>query len=114
MLNTKDFYRVEGEISKSMKPGGGKTPPTYTIRCEDINYLTEGYLWYAMNAGSRYKLWCIPFGRKTKMVAFERIPEPLPVIKPVSVPQKAGCLPKLFQLGRCGRNPKRSKLPESH
>ena len=114
ILVVKKFSTVEGKISKSMTPRGYRTPPTYTIHYNERSFSTEDYLWYNMTEGSRYKLWCIPFGLKTKMVAFEKIHEPQPIMKPVSMPQKIGCLPKLFQLGRRGRDPKHSKLPESH
>lgn len=113
-LRAKNFIVVKGKISKSMTPRRHRIPATYTIYCNDQNFSTEDYLWYDMVEGSRYQLWYIPVGRNPKMIAFELIPEPQPIIKPVSMPQKAGCLPKFFQLRRRGRTPKHPKLPESH
>lgn len=108
------FWKLEGTITKSMKSDHSSRSSQYFVHCQGLPFLTDRCLWLEMHEKKRYQLWYTVVGTKTKVVAFEELPEPQPVIKPVSVPQKAGCLPKLFQLGRRGRDPKRSKLPESH
>ncbi len=114
-MHAKNFIVVKGKISKSMTPRRYRTPPTYTVHCNEQSFSTEDYLWYNIVEGSRYQLWYIPIGRNPKMIAFERIPDPQPVPKPAPIQrEKRGCLPARFQSGRRGRNPKHSKLPESH
>jgi hypothetical protein len=114
-LGVKNFSTVEGKISKSMTPRRYRSPPTYTVHCNEQSFSTEHYLWHHMYVGSRYRLWYIPSGRNLKMIAFERIPDPQPVPKPAPIlPEKKGCLPALFQSGRRGRNAKHSKSPELH
>lgn len=113
LRNTR-FWKLEGTITKSMKLERSSRSPDYLVHCQELPFLTDRYLWLEMHEKKRYQLWYAVVGTKTKVVAFEELPEPQPVIKPVSMPQKAGCLPKLFQPERRGRDPKRSKLPESH
>ncbi|MBP7999039.1 MAG: hypothetical protein KA314_06710 [Chloroflexi bacterium] len=73
-LQATHFSTVEGKITKSKIVGRRKSIVVYRVQCEDREYEIGGYLWVDMADRSWYRLWLWTEYRKTKVIAFEKIP----------------------------------------